>query len=76
MVIKKEARLAQSLELLVHGNKPALERDCRAFVFTTLLQFAVLFSESLTHVLFGKFVGYFLFKGRKHNFPWMSDFSY
>lgn len=46
MVIKKEARRAQSLELLVHGNKPALERDCRAFVFTTLLQFAVLFSES------------------------------
>lgn len=44
MLIKKEARLAQSLEL-THGNKPALERDCWVFVFTTLLQFAILFSE-------------------------------
>lgn len=46
MVIKKEARLAQSLELLAHGNKPALEKDCWVFVFTALLQFAILFSES------------------------------
>lgn len=33
MVIKKEAQLAQSLELLAHGNKPALEERLSGLCF-------------------------------------------
>lgn len=70
MVIKKKARLAQSLELLAHGNKPALEKTVGS-LFSQLYCNLPSYFQSLTDV----WDFFFLFKRRKHNFTWMSDFS-
>lgn len=60
MVIKKEAQLAQSLELLAHGNKPALEKDCRGFVSATPLLSTPSDLQNLSDVLLRRFFIYLL----------------
>lgn len=68
MVIKKEARLAQSLELLAHGNKPAPEERLSGLCFHNFTAILPSDFQNLIDVLLGRFFIYLLLKKEKIEF--------